>query len=146
MFVAIPLALMLVLTGHLKMDIIVLVSSRRTLKVGKFDVCVHPLFCCVQVKHPSGWQLIGYSESADEFYVIPKKRGGLRTYPPQELSGLLELAKRWLVAEIEHFEMAWNDYLRGDRAEPELTGPELRRLTGLFNTAAFWITSMRLAA
>ena len=74
---------------------ILLVSSTRTLKAGQFDVCVHPLFCCVQVNHPSGWILLGYSRAADEFYVIPKKRGGLRTYPPQALSGMLELAKPW---------------------------------------------------
>jgi len=59
---------------------------------------------------------------------------------------MLELAKPWVLAEIEYFELAWTEYLEGGRAEPELTGSELRRLTGLFNTVAAWITSMRLAA
>jgi hypothetical protein len=125
---------------------ILLVSSSRTLNSGQYDVCVNPLFCCVQVTYPSGWILLGYSRAADEFYVIPKKRSGRRTNPPQALSGMLELAKPWLLAEIEHFDMAWDDYVKGDRREPELTGPEIRRLTGHFNMVAAWVSSMRLAA
>lgn len=144
--VAIPSALLLVRTRVSQMKNILLVSSSRTLKAGQYDVCVNPLFCCVQVIHPSGWILLGYSRAADEFYVIPKKRGGRRTNPPQGLSGMLELAKCWLVAEIEHFDLAWDDYLNGDRREPELTGPEARHLTRLFNTVVPWVSCMRLAA
>ena len=125
---------------------ILLASSSRTLKVEQFEVCVHPLFCRIQVNHPTGYIHLGYCRAADDFYVIPKKLGGLRTHPSPLLGGMLELAKPWLLAEIEHFDIAWDDYLKGDRSEPELTGAEIRRLTRLFNTVAAWVTCMRLAA